>query len=193
MSYTDEAAYRRARRKLRFWRIAAAVTVVVVAIVLIVRADMTGRAHVARLSVEGIIVEDGARDRALIELGESGALGLIVHINSPGGTVVGGEDLYRGIERLREKMPVAVVMGTLATSGGYMAALAGDRIFAREGTLTGSIGVLIQSTDFTELLERIGIRAEAIKSSPLKAQPSPLEPFSEQAREATQTLIDDMY
>lgn len=193
MSYVADADTRRLRRKLRFWRAAVAVIVVGLVIVFIAVGRSTSRSHIARLTIEGIILEDAARDRAFDELAESGARALIVHINSPGGTVVGGEDLFRGLERMRAKMPVVTVMGTMATSGGYMAAIGGDRIFAREGTLTGSIGVIMQTTDVTGLLERIGIVSEAIKSSPLKAQPSPLEPLTAEGRAAAQVVIDDMY
>ncbi len=193
MSYVADNDTRRLRRKLRFWRVAASVFVVGLIITLFTGGQSVRSAHVARLSVEGIIVEDAARDQALIELADSGARALIVRINSPGGTVVGGEDLLRALDRLRDKMPVVTVMGTLATSGGYMAAIGGDRIFAREGTLTGSIGVIMQTTDVTGLLERVGIVSEAIKSSPLKAQPSPFEPLTEEGRAAAQLVIDDMY
>jgi protease-4 len=84
-------------------------------------------------------------------------------------------------------------MGEMAASGGYMVALAADRIFAREGTITGSIGVMMQTTEITGLLEKLGVSAEAIKSGPLKAAPSPLEPLTPAAREATQGVVDDMY
>ncbi|MCZ6603746.1 MAG: signal peptide peptidase SppA [Alphaproteobacteria bacterium] len=190
MSDTD---LRRQKRKLRFWRIFGAVAVVVALIALLPDAERARRAHIARLTVTGIIVQDEPRNRLLQALTETKARALIVHIDSPGGTVVGGEDLYRGLEAVREKIPVATVMGTVAASGGYMAALSGDRIFAREGTVTGSIGVMMQTTDLTGLLDRIGITAEAIKSSPLKAQPSPLEPLTREGRDAIQAVIDDMY
>ena len=107
--------------------------------------------------------------------------------------MVGGEDLYNALRRVGERKPVAVVMGTLATSAGYMTAIAGDRIFARESSITGSIGVLFQTTDVTKLLEKLGVSAEAIKSSPLKAQPSPLEPLTDAGRAATRAVVEDMY
>jgi protease-4 len=74
-----------------------------------------------------------------------------------------------------------------------MVALAAERIFAREGTITGSIGVILQSADLTGLLGKLGIQAEAIKSAPLKAVPSPLEKLTPEGRAATQVLVDDMY
>ncbi|HYN38165.1 MAG TPA: S49 family peptidase, partial [Rhodospirillales bacterium] len=85
------------------------------------------------------------------------------------------------------------VMGELATSAAYMTAIGSDWIVAREGTLTGSIGVIIQSADFTGLLDKIGVKPETVKSSPLKAQPNPLEPFTPAAREATRRVVADVY
>jgi len=193
LTYDIEAATRRTKRKLRFWRISAVVLVLISIGILFAGGDSNRRPHIARLTVDGMIVQDEPRNRALLDLADSRAEALIVHVNSPGGTVVGGEDLYRQIETIRETMPVVTVLGTVAASAGYMVAISGDRIFTREGTITGSIGVLIQTTDLTELMSRVGISAEAIKSSPLKAQPSPLEPLSDDGRAALRNLIDDMY
>lgn len=193
MTYISDSDQRRVRKKLRFWRVVGVLALIVIAITWIGGRGGWRGAHVARLTVEGVIVQNEARTRLLAELPDTRAVALIVHINSPGGTVVGGEDLFRSLETVATELPVVVVMGTLATSGGYMAALAGDRIFARESTITGSIGVLVQTTDFTGLLDRLGIVAEAVKSSALKAQPSPLEPMTEEGRAALQAVIDDMY
>ena len=126
----------------------------------------------------GIIVEDDERDRALADLADDSATkALLVRIDSPGGTVVGGETLYRRLRQIAEHKPVVAVMGELATSAAYMTAIGSDWIVAREGTLTGSIGVIMQTADFTGLLDKIGVKPETVKSSPLKAQPNPLEPF----------------
>ncbi|MBL4691605.1 MAG: S49 family peptidase [Rhodospirillales bacterium] len=85
------------------------------------------------------------------------------------------------------------VMGTTATSAGYMTALASDWIFARSSSLTGSIGVIMQTADITKLLDKIGIKPISVKSAPLKAQPNPLEEFSPAARKATEAVVDDFY
>ena len=102
----------------------------------------------------------------------------------------------RTIRALRDvagEKPVAVVMGEMATSAGYMTALGGDRIFAREGSITGSIGVILQATDITGLLGKLGITTEALKSGPLKAVPSPLEPLTPAGRAATMEVIHDIF
>jgi protease-4 len=84
-------------------------------------------------------------------------------------------------------------MGTLATSAGYMIALGADHLVAHEGTITGSIGVILQATDLTGMLAKLGIATEAIKSAPLKAVPNPFEPLTPAAREATREVVLDLY
>ena len=91
------------------------------------------------------------------------------------------------------KKPVVAVMGGTATSAGYMTALGADHIVASPGSLTGSIGVLLQTADVTGLLEKLGVKAETVKSNPLKAQPNPLEPFTPEAREAVRSVVLDLY
>jgi protease-4 len=92
-----------------------------------------------------------------------------------------------------EKKPVVAIMGELATSAGYMVALGADHILARQGSITGSIGVLMQTVEITGLLEKLGITAEAIKSGPLKATPNPLEKTTPEAREAVGEVIRDTF
>ncbi len=152
------------------------------------------RAHVARLDINGLIVEDTDRDQSLSELADDSSVrALIVRIDSPGGTVVGGELLYSRLRQLAEKKPIVAVMGEVATSAAYMTAIGSDYIVARDGTLTGSIGVILQTADLTGLLQKVGIKPETVKSSPLKAQPNPLEPFTPEAREATRKVVGDIY
>jgi protease-4 len=152
------------------------------------------RAHVARIDIDGLIADNAERDQALSDVAENrAAKALIVRINSPGGTVVGGEVLYRRLRQVGEKKPVVAVMGELATSAAYMTAIGSDYIFAHDGTLTGSIGVILQTADLTGLLDKLGIKPETVKSSPLKAQPNPLEPFTAEAREATRKVVGSVY
>jgi protease-4 len=185
---------RRLKRQISVWRALAIVALVAVIGAGIGRANLFGERHVARLSVSGIITDDPDRTRAVIAAGkDSDVKALIVRIDSPGGTVVGGEALFRELREVARQKPVVAVMGELAASGGYMIALAAERIFAREGTITGSIGVIMQTTDVTGLLEKLGVSTEAIKSGPFKAVPSPLEPLTEKGREVTRQLVDDMY
>ena len=186
---------RRLKRRLVFWRIAAVCALVVAVVAAFGRIQhVAGGSYVARLTVDGLIVEDADRLNALSELvTDDDAKALIVRINSPGGTVVGGESLYRYLRRVAEHKPVVAVFGGLGTSAAYMAALGCDYIVAREGTITGSIGVILQTTDLTGLLDKIGVKPEAVKSTPLKAQPNPLEPFTPAARAVIQNVIGDLY
>jgi protease-4 len=192
----DAVAYRRRlRRALAWWRAGAILLAAVLVVVLLNRGgDLPGRPYVARLDVSGIITEDVDRDHLLETLAEDGKVkALIVAIDSPGGTVVGGEQLFRRLRAVAARKPVVAVMGTLATSAGYMIALGADHLVANEGTITGSIGVILQSTDLTGLLAKLGISTEAIKSAPLKAVPSPFEPLTPAAREATRAVVLDLY
>ncbi len=186
---------RRLKRLLTYWRVFAIVAVVGAVVALAGRFDLIKhRDHVARIKIEGIILDDPARDDALMEVAaDDKAKALLVKIDSPGGTYVGGEALYASLRRVSEKKPVVALMGTTATSAGYMTALGSDHIIARASTLTGSIGVILQTADLTGLLEKLGIKPEVVKSGPLKAQPNPLEPFSPAARKATQEVVMDFY
>ena len=151
------------------------------------------RPHIAALDVENIIVDDQDRLELIKEIAsDPTAKALIVYINSPGGTVVGGESLYFALRNVAKKKPVVAVMRELATSAGYMIALGADHIIARESSITGSIGVLMQSTDLTGLLDKLGIKPESVKSSPLKAQPNPLEPLSDDARRVVREIVRDI-
>ncbi len=189
---------RRLKRRLSLWRAAAVLLLAAGAALLAARGTGTalpGAAHVARLNVEGFIGDDRKVVEALDRVRKNPASrGVIVAIDSPGGSVGGGEALYAALNRVREggKPVVAVLRGT-AASAGYMAAVASDRIFAREGTVTGSIGVLLQSFDASALLDRLGVRPEVLASGPLKAQPNPFQPLSPEGREAVMHLITDLH
>lgn len=188
---------RRLKRGLALWR-AVAVIAVLGAIALVARETGPAKSlfgqSVARLSVTGVITEDRERDRALAAIAEDERVrAVIVAIDSPGGTVSGGEALHRSLQAVAARKPVVAVMAGTATSAGYMAALPAERIFARQSTVTGSIGVLMQTTEFAGLLERLGIRAEALTSGALKDQPSPFRPLTEEGRAALNTVIQDLY
>ena len=187
---------RRLKRRVGVWRTIAILALLAAAIVILNRTKEAPwqKSYVARLDVSGIITEDRERTETLDRLAKDDSVrALIVHINSPGGTVVGGESLFRELREVAETKPVVAVMGTVAASGGYMAAIGADYILARSGTITGSIGVIMQTADVTGLLAKIGIEPETIKSGPFKAVPNPLEPLTEEGREATKVLVMDMY
>ncbi len=186
---------RRLKRLLNWWRAGAVVLGAALVIVLIGRATGFADGHyVARLTVSGIVTDSPERDRLLRKIADDAdAEALILRIDSPGGTFVGGESLYLGLRAVAKKKPVVAVLGTVAASAAYMTALGADHIVAREGTVTGSIGVILQTTDVTGFLRKLGISTEAIKSAPLKAVPSPLEPLTPEGREASRAVVDDMF
>jgi protease-4 len=190
---------RRMRRKLTFWRVAA-IMLAVAAVLGIAGARRGGSfmtdnvsGAIARISIDGLIRSDAERVRALERLGSSQAKAVIVHINSPGGTTAGSEELYNSLVRLKDKKPVVVVVDGLAASGGYITAIAADHIVSQETALVGSIGVLFQFPNVGELLGKIGVSMEEIKSSPLKAAPNGFEPTSPAAHAAIEALVKDSY
>jgi protease-4 len=190
---------RRLRRKLTFWRVLAGL-VVIAAIVSIAALTtqsgqnaLSGRRAIARVNIEGLIRSDRERVEALGRLEKSDAAAVIVHINSPGGTTAGSEQLYDALVSLKAKKPMVVVVEGLAASGGYIAALASDHIIAQQSSLVGSIGVLFQYPNVSELLKTVGVKVEEVKSSPLKAAPNGFEPTSPEARAALDMLVKDSY
>lgn len=185
----------RLRRRLTLWRVLFVVALAAAALAAWGRfggTDTLGD-HVALLDVSGVIQTDRERDEALDRIAEDGSVkALIVRIDSPGGTFVGGESLYVSLQRIAETKPVVAVMDDVAASAGYMIAVAGDHIVARRGTITGSIGVIFPTTTVVEFFDSIGITFDAIKSDPLKANPSPFERTLPEARAWTQTVVDEM-
>jgi protease-4 len=146
------------------------------------------------LTVSGVITTDRELDRRVAKLADdTRAKALLVLIDSPGGSVGGGQALHNAIARVAAKKPVVAVMGGTAASAGYMIAVPASRIFAQESTVTGSIGVLLQTGDIAGLLKSIGVEADPIVSGPLKDQPSFVKPLSPQGREVLQGLVMDMY
>src|ERR1700709_1579931 len=190
---------RRMRRKLTFWRVAAVLVAIAAIVTVGVLATPGGRqaltvsGSIARGNIEGLIRSDQIRAEALERLEKSSAAAVIVHINSPGGTTAGSEQLYDALVRLKTKKPLAVVVEGLAASGGYITAIAADHIVAKQSSLVGSIGVLFQYPNFTELLKTVGVKVEEVKSSPLKAAPNGFEPTSPEARAALDSLVKDSY
>jgi protease IV len=185
---------RRIRRRLAFWRILAIVAIVVAIVSFLPWGDGMPGKHVARVTIDGIILDDAERERAILDLAEDDdALAMILRVNSPGGTVVASEVIYDAVREVAERKPVVVVMDEVATSGGYVAALAGERIFARGNTLTGSIGVVMEAPSFGDLLDKLGIDVTRVKSGPLKAEPSLIEPPDPQALQAQEDLIADTF
>jgi len=192
---------RRMRRKLTFWRVLA-IFIAVVAIVAVTatvarRGDAgitAGGNYVARVKITGLIRNDQERVDSLERLAKSrSAKAVIVRIDSPGGTTAGSEQLHTALKNIAAAKPLVVVVDGLAASGGYIAAMSADHIVAQETSLVGSIGVLFQYPNVSDLLKTIGVKVEEVKSSPLKAAPNGFEPTSPEARAAIEALVKDSY
>jgi protease IV len=186
------------RRSRRRWRIAAVIALAVVVIVALGRfvlpgAD-SGQDHIARVVVDGIIAHNPARLRALAQLAEDEHVkGVVVAINSPGGTSAGGEELYSALLALGEAKPIVASINELGASAAYMTAIAADRIFARRMSMVGSIGVYIQHVNAAGLFDTLGIDLDKVASAPLKGEPEYDAPMSPEVRASLQALVDDSY
>lgn len=191
---------RRTRRKLFFWRLAAFLIAAIAVVAIgfgMGGSRLSGKSspHIARVTVSGLISSDRKVLTLLKEIGKSDAVkGVIVAIDSPGGTTAGGEELYEALRKLAAEKPTVATMGTLAASAGYMVAIATDHIVAERTTITGSIGVLFQYGNVGALLDKIGVEVKTVKSAPLKAEPSPFTyPEQPGAAEMISRLIGDTY
>ncbi|MBU8536994.1 signal peptide peptidase SppA [Falsiroseomonas tokyonensis] len=190
---------RRLKRRLSLWRAAAVLAVAGVVLALTLADDrgaglLPGREHVARLNVEGFIGDDRKLLEELDRLREDASVrAVLVAIDSPGGSVAGGESLHAALTRMAEAKPVVAVMGGTAASAGYMVALPAQRIFARHSTVTGSIGVILQSFDASGLLAWIGVTPETVASGRFKDQPSPLRPLTEEGRAELARVVQDLH
>lgn len=166
-------------------------------------------AKIALIDVTGLIID--ARKPGLLSAGENPVAELaealqkagddhrvhavVLRINSPGGTVTASDVVYREVVRFREttNKPVVILMADLAASGGYYLACAGDHIIAHPTSITGSIGVIIQTFNFSEGMRRVGIYADSITSGENKAIGSPFEPRQPEHRALLQGLVDEFY
>jgi protease-4 len=191
---------RRLKKSIFRWRVVAAIAVLAVIVIGLAGTGVQNRVlgglgpRIVEINIEGVITEDPYLLDALAAIEEDrDVVGVIVHINSPGGTMVGGETLFEALRRIGQTRPIVAEMGTVAASGGYMTAIAADHIVARRGTITGSIGVIFQSMNFNGTLEKLGVEPLTVKSGPLKAAPNPFEPLDDAAKTAMESLISDMF
>lgn len=190
---------RRMQRRVSLWRWLAFAALAVA--ILVAGWRWTGRGggpgllvpHVARLQIGGLITGDKDTITLIDDIAKSNASAVLVEIDSPGGTTSGSERLYVALRRLSEKKPTVAVVGALAASGAYIAAIGTDHIVSEGNSLVGSIGVLFQFPNVSGALDKIGVKVETIKSSPLKASPNGFEPTTPEAKAAIDALVVDSY
>jgi protease IV len=182
------------KKSLRRWRRIAIAALVALAVALFAKfnIDAPRGDHVARLEVSGLITGDEKQLKLIRDLrDEDKVRALIVRIDSPGGTTVGSEALYEELMAFGAKKPVVAVMDSVAASGGYITALAADRIYARGNTITGSIGVIFSYPEMSKLLDTVGVKMEEVKSGELKAEPSGFKPTPEKAKLVMQEMVNE--
>lgn len=187
---------RRIRRKLRFWRITSVIVAIALVAGLAMRFDGVSRRadHIARIDISGVITDDQKMlDLIDAAADNASAKALVIRISSPGGTTYGGERIHKALLRAGKSKPVVADIHTLAASAGYMIAVSTDHIVAGESSIVGSIGVIFQYPQIRELLDKIGVRLEEIKSSPMKAEPSPFHDTSEEAKAMIRSMVLDSY
>ena len=151
--------------------------------------------HLVVLNLEGPIFDSEPYLTLLSEIGrDKNCRGVLLRVESPGGAVGSSQEIYSALKRLRAKgMPLVVSFGNIAASGGYYAGLAGERIFANPGTLTGSIGVIFQFPEVEGLLEKVGVSIQTVKSGALKDVASPVRKATPAEMVYLQNVIDDTY
>ncbi len=191
---------RQLRKKVSFWRI---MTFIILGLTLLGMIMFAARQalfssastdHIARIKITGVITNDEPMLKLIGKVKDNDKIkAVILNVSSPGGSTVGGEAMYEAIRELADTKPTATNVGTLAASAGYMIASATDHIVARRSSIVGSIGVLFQYADASELLKKIGVDVNTVKTSPLKAAPSPFEPTSPEAVAMIDRLIQDSY
>jgi protease-4 len=151
--------------------------------------------RVAILRISGVIVNPLPTVRKMEKLRRDKSVkALVIRVDSPGGSVGASQEIYRAIERFREAgKPVVVSMGNVAASGAYYFSVAADYIYANPGTITGSIGVVIQHVAYRELLEKIGIKATVIKTGKFKDTLNPFRDLTPEEKKYLKETIEDAY
>ena len=190
-----DQAKRRARRRGFFWGIIFVLSLLIALFLTSALMNLKKRdPHIARVKVIGQIYDgNGITDLiSRLKLNES-VKAVIIHINSPGGSVVGAEAIYVSLSKLSQIKPIVSVLGETAASGGYLIALATDFIVSRGNTLTGSVGVIVQYPNFSKLLEKLGVSINTLKSADLKSSFNSFEEPTEKAVEKHKELVDETF
>jgi protease IV len=189
----DRERIRKSRKRWRIFGILALLALIG-SLVWQFRGEAPRGDHIARLRIDGMITGDEPTLDLVRRIAEAkNVKGLIIRIDSPGGTTSGSEALYEEIRKVAKDKPVAAVMDTVAASGGYITAIAADHIVARGNTITGSIGVIFTFPEVSKLLDTLGVKFEEIKSGDLKAEPTPYKPISEKARQVSTLMVQDAF
>ena len=154
----------------------------------------TSRSHVRIVHLDGMIVDPSKVVKKLIEARDDSAVrAVVLRIESPGGAVAASQEIYSALLSVSAKKPTIASVGNLGASGGYYAALGARRIMADPGSLTASIGVISQFTDAHELLDKVGVHMETVKSGEMKDAGTPFRAMAPRERAYFQSVINDVY
>jgi protease-4 len=186
------------KRKVMFWRVIGVVAIIAASLIIIEKnsdvASVAGKDYIARISIHNMVLDDSNLYDLLDSVKEDKhAKAVIVELDTPGGVAVAGETIHRRLQEIRKVKPVVASMRAVCASAGYMIAIGSDRIFAMNSTITGSIGVILQAAEFSELAKKIGITPITVKSSELKGNPSIAEPITPEGQKVLQDMIDEFY
>ncbi|WP_447985360.1 signal peptide peptidase SppA [Nitrospira sp. Nam74] len=187
---------RRSRFRLFLWIVAAGIVLLVLMNVLFPDLDLSTEERIALIRVEGVILDAQQTVSELKRYGENPLVkAIVVRIDSPGGGVVPSQEIHDAVKRIRDKQNKLVIasMGTVAASGGYYIAAATDRIVANPGTLTGSIGVIMELANVEGLMKKIGVESVVIKSGDHKDVGSPFRAMNAEDRRILQNVMDDVH
>lgn len=185
------------KTKLSFWRNIALVIIALFVIQFASQKNYSNefsKEYIARVKIEGEIFENSHRDKVLRQLAQNQKVkAVVLHVDSLGGVLYSGENLYHLIKKISIKKPVVTVIESYATSAAYMISLASEQIFARQSSVTGSIGAWVMVPDVTKLADKIGVKMNMLKSGSLKAQPQPFESMNEKVKQYTQDSVNEAY
>lgn len=155
----------------------------------------SSRPKIGVVEISGIILDSRDVVRQLTQFSkDSSILGIIIRIDSPGGSVAPSQEIYNEVLKIKKSdKKIVASLGSLAASGGYYIASAANRIFANPGTLTGSIGVIMAFSNVEGLMDKIGLEPVVVKSGKFKDTGSPVRPMSKEEREFLQSVLDDVH
>ena len=162
-------------------------------LIFIINNSSTSKNFIGKIHLEGIINDKNELIKQLNDISKNKNIkGLLIIINSPGGTFVSSKEIFDALEKISMKIPTSAYMREMGTSGAYLASLGVNKIFANQGTITGSIGVILQTAQLTSLMEKIGVKPIVIKSGELKATPNPLEKLDEEKLDYLKKIIGQL-
>tara|TARA_Y100000591_G_C21852896_1_gene712853 strand:- start:4519 stop:5457 length:939 start_codon:yes stop_codon:yes gene_type:complete len=196
MAFNNSAEIKWYRKKLFLWRLFSFALVISLLYIFFnnPNTNISLKPHIANYSITGLLVES---DQILEDLeyleSEDNVKAIIITVDSPGGTTVSAEEIFLKIRSISTTKPIVVVMKNIATSGAYLFSIGADRIFARENTITGSVGVLLQWARVDQGLEKLGVEMKEVKSGKLKAEPDFFGETDEKAIALTQKIVDETF